>query len=251
MRIEDTAAVITGGASGLGEATARHFRERGAQVTLLDRDATRGAAVAAEIGASFVETDVTDESSVSAAIAQAADTMGKLTTAVNCAGIAPAAKTLGRDGPHDLALFQSVINVNLIGTFNVSRLAAAEIAKNEPDSDGSRGVIINTASIAAFEGQKGQAAYAASKGGVAGLTLPMARDLTREGIRVMAIAPGIFLTPMLQGLPQEVQDTLAADVTFPKRLGDPAEYARLAAFIVECGYLNGETIRIDGALRMQ
>lgn len=251
MRIEDTAAVITGGASGLGEATARHFRERGAKVTLLDRDAERGEAVAAEIGAGFAETDVTDESSVQAAIAKAADEMGKLTAAVNCAGIAPAAKTLGRDGPHDLALFQSVINVNLIGTFNVARLAAAEIARNEPEPDGSRGVIINTASIAAFEGQKGQAAYAASKGGVAGLTLPMARDLTREGIRVMAIAPGIFLTPMLQGLPQDVQDALAADVTFPKRLGDPAEYARLAGFIIECGYLNGETIRIDGALRMQ
>lgn len=251
MRIEDTAAVITGGASGLGEATARHFRERGAKVTLLDRDTERGEAVAAEIGAGFAETDVTDESSVQAAIAKAADEMGKLTAAVNCAGIAPAAKTLGRDGPHDLALFQSVINVNLIGTFNVARLAAAEIAKNEPEPDGSRGVIINTASIAAFEGQKGQAAYAASKGGVAGLTLPMARDLTREGIRVMAIAPGIFLTPMLQGLPQDVQDALAADVTFPKRLGDPAEYARLAGFIIECGYLNGETIRIDGALRMQ
>lgn len=251
MRIEDTAAVITGGASGLGEATARHFRARGAQVTLLDRDAARGEAVATEIGASFVQTDVTDEASVRAAIASAVDVMGTLTAAVNCAGIAPAAKTLGRDGPHDLALFQSVINVNLIGTFNVARLAAAEIAKNAPEPDGSRGVIINTASIAAFEGQKGQAAYAASKGGVAGLTLPMARDLTREGIRVMAIAPGIFLTPMLQGLPQEVQDALAADVTFPKRLGDPEEYARLAAFIVECGYLNGETIRIDGALRMQ
>lgn len=251
MRIEDTAAVITGGASGLGEATARQFRERGAKVTLLDRDAERGEAVAAEIGAGFAKTDVTDEASVQAAIAKAADEMGKLTAAVNCAGIAPAAKTLGRDGPHDFALFQSVINVNLIGTFNVARLAAAEIAKNEPEPDGSRGVIINTASIAAFEGQKGQTAYAASKGGVAGLTLPMARDLTREGIRVMAIAPGIFLTPMLQGLPQEVQDALAADVTFPKRLGDPAEYARLAAFIIECGYLNGETIRIDGALRMQ
>ncbi|QGX98608.1 SDR family NAD(P)-dependent oxidoreductase [Roseovarius faecimaris] len=251
MRIEDTAAVITGGASGLGETTARHFRARGAQVTLLDRDAARGEAVATEIGASFVQTDVTDEASVRAAIASAVDVMGTLTAAVNCAGIAPAAKTLGRDGPHDLALFQSVINVNLIGTFNVARLAAAEIAKNAPEPDGSRGVIINTASIAAFEGQKGQAAYAASKGGVAGLTLPMARDLTREGIRVMAIAPGIFLTPMLQGLPQEVQDALAADVTFPKRLGDPEEYARLAAFIVECGYLNGETIRIDGALRMQ
>ena len=251
MRIQDTAAIITGGASGLGEATARHFRDQGAQVTLLDRDVERGEAVAAEIGASFAETDVTSEASVQAAIATARDAMGKITTAVNCAGIAPAAKTLGRDGPHDLGVFQSVININLVGSFNVARLAAAEIAKNDTEPDGSRGVIINTASIAALEGQKGQAAYAASKGGVAGLTLPMARDLVREGIRVMAIAPGIFLTPMLQGLPQDVQDSLAQDVTFPKRLGDPAEFARLAAFIVECGYLNGEVIRIDGALRMQ
>ena len=170
---------------------------------------------------------------------------------MNCAGIAPAAKTLGRDGPHDLSLFQRVIDINLVGSFNVARLAAAEIAKAEPAHDGARGVIIHTASIAAFEGQKGQTAYAASKGGIAGLVLPMARDLQREGIRVMGIAPGIFLTPMLQGLPEEVQASLAQDVTFPQRLGDPAEYAKLAQFILECGYLNGEIIRIDGALRMQ
>ncbi len=251
MRIETSAAVITGGASGLGEATARHFRDHGAQVTLLDRDVTRGEAVAVEIGAHFAETDVTDETSVQTAIDAATSAMGKVTVAVNCAGIAPAAKTLGREGPHPLDTFQSVISVNLVGSFNVARLAAAAMAHNAPEPDGNRGVIINTASIAAFDGQKGQAAYAASKGGIAGLTLPMARDLTREGIRVMAIAPGIFLTPMLQGLPQEVQDSLAADVTFPKRLGDPAEYAALARFIVECGYLNGEVIRIDGALRMQ
>ncbi|MFK7937893.1 MAG: SDR family NAD(P)-dependent oxidoreductase [Roseovarius sp.] len=251
MRLQDTAAIITGGASGLGEATARHFRDQGAQVCLLDRDTARGSDVADQIGAQFFETDVTDETSVQAAITGAAAAMGRITAAVNCAGIAPAAKTLGRDGPHPLATFQSVIDINLVGSFNVARLAAAEIAKNDPEPDGARGVIINTASIAAFDGQKGQAAYAASKGGIAGLSLPMARDLTREGIRVMAIAPGIFLTPMLQGLPQEVQDSLASDVTFPKRLGDPAEYAALARFIVECGYLNGETIRIDGALRMQ
>lgn len=251
MRIDQTAAIITGGASGLGEATARHFRERGAQVTLLDRDVERGKAVAAEIGADFAEADVTDEASVQAAVTQASQTMGRITAAVNCAGIAPAAKTLGRDGPHDLALFRRVIDINLAGSFNVARLAAAEMARNDADADGSRGVIVNTASVAAFEGQKGQAAYAASKGGIAGLSLPMARDLSREGIRVMAIAPGIFLTPMLKGLPQEVQDSLAQDVTCPKRLGDPAEYAALARFIVECGYLNGEVIRIDGALRMQ
>jgi len=251
MNLSDTAAIITGGASGLGEATARHFAAQGAQVTLLDRDADRGAKVAAEIGGYFAQTDVTQEASVAAAIELAMEKMGKITAAVNCAGIADGIKTVGRDGPHPLDAFQRTIDINLVGSFNVARIAASAIAQNDPAPDGARGVIINTASIAAFDGQKGQAAYAASKGGVYGLSLPMARDLQREGIRVMAIAPGIFLTPMLQGLPQEVQDSLAADVTFPKRLGDPNEYARLAAFIVECGYLNGEVIRIDGALRMQ
>lgn len=251
MRIQDTAAIITGGASGLGEATARHFREMGAQVTLLDRDAARGQAVAEEIGAHFAQTDVTDETSVAAAIAQAKEAMGRITAAVNCAGIATGAKTLGREGPHPLDAFRRTLDINLVGTFNVARLAAAEMAANIPDADGARGVIVNTASIAAFDGQKGQVAYAASKGGIVGLSLPMARDLAREGIRVMAIAPGIFATPMMRGLPQEVQDSLAAEVTNPKRLGDPAEYAALARFIVECGYLNGEVIRLDGALRMQ
>lgn len=251
MRITDTAAIITGGASGLGEATARHFRDMGAAVTLLDRDTERGAAVAAEIGATFAETDVTSEASVSAAIATAKAAMGRITAAINCAGIATGEKTLGRDGPHGLDAFQRTININLMGSFNVARLAAAEIAQNDPLPDGTRGVIVNTASIAAFDGQKGQTAYAASKGGIVGLSLPMARDLAREGIRVMAIAPGTFLTPMLQGLPDDVTEALAQDVTFPKRLGDPAEYAALARFIVECDYLNGETIRLDGALRMQ
>ncbi len=251
MRMTDTAAIITGGASGLGEATARHFRGAGAQVTLLDRDAERGQAVAAEIGAHFSETDVTDEASVAAAIAAAKSAMGRITAAINCAGIATGAKTLGRDGPHPLDAFRRTVDINLVGTFNVARLAAAEMAGNAPGDDGARGVIVNTASIAAFDGQKGQAAYAASKGGIVGLSLPMARDLAREGIRVMAIAPGIFATPMMRGLPPEVQDSLAAEVTFPKRLGDPDEYARLARFIVECGYLNGEVIRLDGALRMQ
>ena len=251
MRIQDTAAIITGGASGLGEATARLFRERGAQVTLLDRDSERGPQVAAEIAAAFVETDVTDEDSVGAAIKTAISAMGRITAAVNCAGIATGEKTLGREGPHSLAAFRRTLDINLVGTFNVARLAAAAMVQNAPEPDGARGVIINTASIAAFDGQKGQAAYAASKGGIVGLSLPMARDLAREGIRVMAIAPGIFATPMLRGLPQEVQDSLAQEVTCPKRLGDPAEYAALAAFIVECGYLNGEVIRLDGALRMQ
>ncbi|MFD1159532.1 SDR family NAD(P)-dependent oxidoreductase [Roseovarius aestuarii] len=251
MRITDTAAIVTGGASGLGEATARHLRDMGAQVTLLDRDTERGQTVADEIRATFAETDVTSEASVNAAISTAASAMGRITAAINCAGIATGAKTLGKNGPHDLAAFQRTIDINLVGSFNVARLAAIEIAKNDPLPDGTRGVIINTASIAAFDGQKGQTAYAASKGGIVGLSLPMARDLAREGIRVMAIAPGTFLTPMLQGLPTEVTEALAQDVTFPKRLGDPAEFAALARFIVECDYLNGETIRLDGALRMQ
>lgn len=251
MILSDTSAVITGGASGLGEATARFFATQGAQVTLLDLDVEKGEAVAAELGGTFVKTDVTDEASVKAAIETAKAQMGQVTAAVNCAGIAPASKTVGRDGAHPLGLFQKTIDINLVGSFNVARLAAEAMAENTPEADGARGVIINTASIAAMDGQKGQAAYAASKGGIVGLSLPMARDLARLGIRVMAIAPGIFKTPMLIGLGQEIMDGLAKDVTCPPRLGDPMEYARLAGFIVECGYLNGEVIRLDGALRMQ
>ncbi|MDU9003804.1 3-hydroxyacyl-CoA dehydrogenase [Sedimentitalea todarodis] len=251
MKLSTTAAVITGGASGLGEATARHFAENGAQVTILDRDADRGTAVAAEIGGHFAETDVTNEDSVAAAIALAKDKMGKITACVSCAGIALGIKTVGKDGPHPLDAFKRTLDINLVGTFNVSRLAAVEMARNAPEPDGARGVIINTASVAAFDGQKGQTAYAASKGGVVGLTLPMARDLASTGIRVMTIAPGIFMTPMLAGLPEDVQNQLAADVPNPPRLGDPSEYGRLAGFIVEMGYLNGEVIRIDGALRMR
>ena len=250
MRIENSKAVITGAASGLGLATATLFRHHGASVTILDRD-PNGKDVAKSIGAHFVQTDVTDESSVLNAIAEASHTMDGLTVAVNCAGIATGEKTVGRDGPHSLSGFQRTVDINLVGTFNVSRLAAAQMAKNDADDGAERGVIINTASIAAFDGQKGQAAYAASKAGIAGMTLPMARDLASLGVRVMAIAPGIFMTPMLAGLGEDIQAGLAASVTCPKRLGDPAEYARLAKFIVECGYLNGETIRIDGALRMQ
>ncbi|MDP5335838.1 MAG: SDR family oxidoreductase, partial [Paracoccaceae bacterium] len=197
------------------------------------------------------QTDVTSEDSVKAAIALAMDKMGKINAAINCAGVGTAEKTLGREGPHSLDHYNRVIGINLVGTFNVARLAAAEMDRNAPTEDGHRGVIVNTASVAAFDGQKGQVAYASSKAGIAGMSLPMARDLSREGIRVMAIAPGIFLTPMLMGLPQEVQDQLAADVTCPRRLGRPEEYASLARFIVESGYLNGETIRIDGALRMR
>ncbi len=251
MELSATKAIVTGGASGLGEATARHFAAQGAQVTILDRDAERGTAVAAEIGGHFAETDVTDETSVEAAVDLAVERMGGISAAVNCAGIAYGIKTVGRDGPHPLDAFQRTIDINLVGSFNVSRLAAAVMQQNAPEPDGARGVIIHTASVAAFDGQKGQAAYAASKGGVVGMTLPMARDLASVGIRVMAIVPGIFLTPMLMGLPEEVRAQLAADVPNPARLGDPAEYARTAGFIVEMGYLNGDVIRLDGALRMR
>ena len=251
MELSTTAAVITGGASGLGEATARHFAANGAQVTILDRDAERGPKVAAEIGGHFAQTDVTDEGSVAAAIALAMEKMGKITACVNCAGIAYGIKTVGKDGAHPLDAFQRTIDINLVGSFNVARLASVEMARNEPEPDGARGVIINTASIAAFDGQKGQAAYSASKGGVVGMTLPMARDLASSGIRVMTIAPGIFMTPMLAGLPEDIQASLAADVPNPARLGDPSEYGRMAGFIVEMGYLNGEVIRLDGALRMR
>lgn len=250
MRIDTVKAIITGGASGLGAATARAFRADGAEVALFDRDEDRGAALAAEIGASFHRVDVTDEASVAGGIAAAKAAMGGLSVAINCAGIATGERTVGREGPHRLDTFQRTIDINLVGTFNVARLAAAAMAENLPE-DGERGVIVNTASIAAFDGQKGQAAYAASKAGIVGMTLPMARDLAAQAIRVCAIAPGIMETPMLKGLPQEVQDGLAAEVTFPKRLGRPAEYAALARFIVECGYLNGEVIRLDGALRMR
>lgn len=251
MKLAETCAVITGGASGLGAATARHFAENGAKVALFDLNEEAGTALAAELGGTFHKVNVTDEDSVAAGIAAAKEAMGTINACVNCAGIAPAATTIGKKGPHPLHTFQQTIDINLVGSFNVARLAAEVMAGNTPESDGARGVIVNTASIAAMDGQRGQAAYAASKGGIVGLSLPMARDLARSGIRVMAIAPGIFLTPMLQGLPQEVQDQLAEDVTCPKRLGNPSEYARLAGFIVENGYLNGEVIRIDGALRMQ
>lgn len=251
MQLNETCAVITGGASGLGAATARHFAANGAKVALFDLNEEAGEALAKELGGTFHKVDVTDEDSVAAGIKAAKEAMGTITACVNCAGIAPAATTIGKKGPHPLHTFQQTIDINLVGSFNVARLAAEVIAENDAESDGARGVIINTASIAAMDGQRGQAAYAASKGGIVGLSLPMARDLAKSGIRVMAIAPGIFLTPMLQGLPQEVQDSLAEDVTCPKRLGDPSEYARLAGFIVENGYLNGEVIRIDGALRMQ
>jgi NAD(P)-dependent dehydrogenase (short-subunit alcohol dehydrogenase family) len=249
MDIANTAAIVTGAASGLGAATARAFRAAGAEVTIFDRDPA-GADAAAEMGAAFAEVDVTDEASVAAGISAATSAMGRITALVNCAGIATAERTLGRGGPHALQSFRRTLDINLAGSFNCLRLAAAEMARNDPDADGQRGVIVNTASVAAFDGQKGQAAYAASKAGIAGLSLPVARDLASLGIRVCAIAPGVFLTPMLEGLGDEVKDALAADVTFPRRLGRPDEFASLARFIVECDYLNGETIRLDGALRM-
>lgn len=247
MKLSNCRTIVTGGASGLGAATAAHFRELGGEVMVLDLSEA-GADAAGAIGAGFAPTDVTDESSVAAAIDQAVRRMGGIDVCVNCAGIATGERTLGRDGPHRLESFRRTIEINLIGSFNVLRLAAEQMARNGRDMNG---VIVNTASIAAFDGQKGQAAYTASKAGIAGMTLPLARDLAGQGIRVCAIAPGIFGTPMLKGLPAEVQDSLAAEVTFPKRLGDPAEYARMAAFIVENDYLNGETIRLDGALRMR
>lgn len=248
MKIDGARVLVTGGASGLGAATAQSFIDAGARVAVFDLPVS-GANAPAD--ALFVGVDVTKTDMVREGIAQVAQGLGGLDVVVNCAGIALAEKTLGRDGPHDLGIFTRTLEINLLGSFDVLRQAAALIADNPASEDGHRGVIINTASIAAFDGQKGQAAYAASKAGVAGLSLPVARDLARSGIRVMAVAPGIFLTPMLEGLGQEVIDTLAKDVCFPKRLGNPAEFAALCQFIVTCDYLNGETIRIDGALRMQ
>jgi NAD(P)-dependent dehydrogenase (short-subunit alcohol dehydrogenase family) len=250
MQIAGAVALVTGGASGLGAATARRLAGGGAKVVIVDRDEARGGALAAELGQTFVKTDVTDPAQVEAAIAAAAG-LGPVRIAVSCAGVGWAARTLDKTGkPHDLELFKTVVSVNLVGTFNVLRLAAAAIAKTEALAHGARGVIVNTASVAAFDGQIGQIAYAASKAGVAGMTLPAARDLAPVGIRVMTIAPGLFDTPMLGALPQDKRAALAADVVFPKRLGSPSEYAALVAAIVDNDYLSGETIRLDGALRM-
>lgn len=248
---ENTVALVSGGASGLGAAAATALAEAGARIVILDRNTRAGTDTAKALGGQFVETDVSDPTSVSAALAAVKDAFGALHIAVNCAGIAPAVKTVSKGAPHDPVTFVNTINVNLIGTFNVASQAAALMAENDPmDADGSRGVIVNTASVAAFEGQVGQVAYAASKGGVVSMTLPMARDLAQSGIRVCAIAPGLFKTPMLEGLPQEVQDSLGAQVPFPSRLGDPSEYAQLVRHIVENRMLNGEVIRLDGAIRM-
>jgi len=244
-------ALITGGASGLGAATARRLHAAGANVALLDLPTADGAALVDDLGnrAVFVPADVTDPDAVSEAVAQARE-LGELRVAVNCAGVGWAARVLGRDGPHDLDLFRTVIGINLIGTFNVLRLAAAAMADNEP-VDGDRGVIVNTASIAAYDGQVGQIAYSASKGGVVGMTLPAARDLARHQIRVLTIAPGTFDTPMLAGLPDEARDALAEDIPHPHRLGQPDEYGLLVHQLVENPYLNGEVVRLDGSLRMK
>jgi NAD(P)-dependent dehydrogenase (short-subunit alcohol dehydrogenase family) len=252
MRIgAETPAVVSGGASGLGEACARALAARGAPVTILDMAAEAGAALADEIGGRFVETDMTDDAAVAPALEEAAAAHGVARIAIACAGIAPAAKTAGSKGAHPMDLFRKVIDVNLVGTMRLMAHAAQAMREAEPlDGDGCRGAIVNTASVAAFEGQMGQAAYAASKGGVAALTLPAARDLHKDGIRVNAIAPGTFGTPMLRGLPEDVQDSLARQVPFPPRLGAPEEFADLACFLIECGYMNGEVVRLDGAIRM-
>lgn len=250
MQIKDSVFIVTGGASGLGAATARMLAEQGGKLVLADVQVEPGEKLAAELKGKFVKCDVTSEADGRAAVA-AAVSLGTLRGLINCAGVAPAVRTLGRDGPHPLEVFQRTVNINLVGTFNMARLAADEMAKTEPNADGERGIIINTASVAAYDGQIGQTAYGASKAAVAGLTLPMARDLSRNGIRVMTIAPGIFETPMLLGMPQEVQDALGQMVPFPPRLGRPSEYAQLAVSIIENCMLNGEVIRLDGAIRMQ
>jgi len=252
MKLKDAVAVVTGGGSGLGGATAREFAAEGAKVVILDLPNSPGPGLAESIGANglFIAANVTSGAETEQAIALAAQRFGAVHIAVNCAGIGRAQRTIGKEGPHSLDLFNAVIQVNLVGTFNVIRIAANQMAKNAPNADGERGVIINTASIAAFDGQIGQAAYSASKGGVVGMTLPIARDLAAIGIRVCTIAPGTFDTPMLATLPELARKALGAQIPFPSRLGRPEEYAALARHIVENAMLNGETIRLDGALRM-
>ena len=249
MDISGKVFIVTGGASGLGEGTARMLAREGGKVVVADLQAERGQALAGEIGATFITCDVSSETDGAAAVAKAVS-LGKLVGLVNCAGIAPAAKTVGKDGAHALQLFAKTVTVNLIGSFNMIRLAAEAMSRNEPEPTGERGVLISTASVAAYDGQIGQAAYSASKGGVVGMTLPIARDLARNGIRNMTIAPGIFGTPMLFTMPKEVQDALAASVPFPSRLGTPADYAKLVHQIVTNEMLNGEVIRLDGAIRL-
>lgn len=250
MKAQGKAAIVTGGGSGLGAATAKKLAEAGAKVALLDVNLEQAEKVAAEIGGIAISCDVSDAAAAESAVATAAKAHGEARILVNCAGIAPASRVVGREGPHDLGLFRKVIEVNLIGSFNMLRLVADRAAKLEPLEDGERALIVSTASVAAFDGQIGQAAYSASKGGVHAMALPIARELAKFGIRVNTIAPGIFGTPMLLGMPQDVQDALAASIPFPSRLGKPEEYAALVLHMVENVMLNGETVRLDGAIRM-
>ena len=249
MQIKGNVFIVMGGASGLGEGTARMLASAGGKVVIADMQADKGETVARELGGAFVQCDVSSEADGLAVVAKATS-LGRLAGLVNCAGIAPAEKTVGKSGPHKLDVYTRTIMVNLVGSFNMIRLAADAMSRNEPEATGERGVLISTASIAAYDGQIGQAAYAASKGGVVGMTLPIARDLARSGIRNMTIAPGIFGTPMLFGMPKEVQDALAAGVPFPSRLGTPEDYAKLVRHILENDMLNGEVIRLDGAIRL-
>ena len=250
MKLADCACLVSGGASGLGAATVRELARRGARVAIVDLDGERAESLASEIGATAFQADVTSEAEVERAVAGAVEALGPLRLAVSCAGIGWAEKVVGREGAAKLQPFETVLRVNLIGTFNVLRLAAAAMAGGDPDEDGERGVVVMTASIAAFDGQIGQVAYSASKGGVVAMTLPAARDLSSSGIRVVTVAPGLFDTPLLAALPQEQRDALGAQVPFPQRLGQPDEFAELAAHIVENRMLNGEVVRLDGALRM-
>ena len=249
MDIAGKVFIVTGGASGLGEGTARMLAANGGKVVIADMQAEKGEAIAQEIGGAFVRCDVSSEADGQAVVAKAVS-MGKLMGLVNCAGIAPAEKTVGKNGAHSLGSFSKCITVNLIGSFNMIRLAADAMCKNEPEATGERGVMISTASVAAYDGQIGQAAYSASKGGIVGMTLPIARDLSRNGIRNMTIAPGIFGTPMMFSMPKEVQEALAAGVPFPSRLGTPQDYAKLVMHILDNDMLNGEVIRLDGAIRL-
>ncbi|HSK85612.1 MAG TPA: 3-hydroxyacyl-CoA dehydrogenase [Rubrobacter sp.] len=252
MEIQGSTFFVSGGGSGLGAATVSTLAQAGANVLIADVNEEAGKSVASEIGdkAKFVRTDVTDEQSVQDAVDAAVEAFGGLNGAVNCAGIGPAARVLGRKGPHPLDMFEKTVHINLIGTFNVTRLAGARISEGEPGEDGERGVIVNTASVAAFDGQIGQAAYSASKGGIVSMTLPIAREFARFGIRVVTIAPGTFNTPMVEGLPEDARESLGQQVPFPSRLGEPSEFAALAKHIIENRMLNGEIIRLDGAIRM-